>query len=522
MHGLIPLPTQLTERSGHVVLPVKPSIAAPGELEAERGVLAVWLENALSGSPSSRGADKAQFNKAPVNREPAVKAPGPVVRLELDSTLGKSEAYTLSIGPDAVLLRGSDAAGILRGAATLYQLALSEGRELPCLDIYDEPRFSWRGFMLDTARAFYRVGFLERLIDLAAIHKLNVFHWHLSDDQAWRLDIPGMPELAAYGSRRLDRRFNAIQYREGFYTPADVRRIVAYAAARHIEVVPEIDVPGHSSALLASHPELWCNAGHSDRRFEPEDRFGVFDGILCAGNNDSYNLLTKVFAYLAEVFPSGYVHAGGDEVPKATWLSCDHCRATMKEENLRDQGGAFDPERLQAFFMDRVAKSLAGLGRRMVGWDEVVDGACSKDVLVMAWRSQEHGYEAAAKGYDVVMCPQTKACYLDHKHLDQFEEPGQLGVCTVKDSYTFDPAPRTLPESSRAHIKGGQANLWGELMYFGRQAEYMLYPRLCAISEALWTPAANKDFVGFSKRLETHGRRLDTLGVNRYRGLLEP
>jgi len=170
--------------------------------------------------------------------------------------------------------------------------------------------------------------------------------------------------------------------------------------------------------------------------------------------------------------------------------------------------------------MDRVAKSLAGLGRRMVGWDEVVDGACSKDVLVMAWRSQEHGYDAAAKGYDVVMCPQKKACYLDHKHLDQFEEPGQLGVCTVKDSYAFDPAPATLPESSRAHIKGGQANLWGELIYFGRQAEYMLYPRLCAISEALWTPVASKDFGSFSKRLETHGRRLDKLSVNWYRGEL--
>jgi len=505
MYGLIPLPLQIHERKGRLALPANPLIEAAPGLEAERDLLQGWLRSAL--------------DKAPPTAVDSV--PGPAIRLELDPSVGASEAYALSIGPDAVLLRGADAAGVARGAATLYQLALSEGRELPCLDIADAPRFAWRGFMLDCARAFYRVEFLERLIDLAALHKLNVFHWHLSDDQAWRLDLPGLPELAAQGGRRLDRRFNAVRYREGSYTMADVRRLVAYAAARHMEVVPEIDVPGHSSALLASHPELWCDADHSDRRFEPEDRFGVFDGVLCAGRNESYELLGSVFKEMSGLFPSAYVHAGGDEVPKASWLSCDHCRKAMKEEGLRDEGGALDPERLQAYFMDRVAKSLSALGKRMIGWDEVVDGACSKDVLIMAWRSPEHGYKAAEQGYDVVMCPQTKSCYLDHKHLDLFEEPGQLGVCTVRDSYAFDPAPAWLPDASKDRIRGGQANLWSELMYFGRQAEYMLYPRLCAIAEALWTPSGRKDFSDFSLRMDTHERRLDALGVNRYRGALE-
>ena len=285
-------------------------------------------------------------------------------------------------------------------------------------------------------------------------------------------------------------------------------------------MIPEIDIPGHSTALLASHPELWCHGGHSDRLFAPEDRFGVFDGILCAGRDESFELLERVFEGMAGLFPSVFVHAGGDEVPKATWLSCDHCRARMAAEKLRDGEGALDPERLQAYFMGRVSASLFARGKRMIGWDEVVDGGCGKDVLVMAWRSHEHGYRAAKAGYDVVMCPQTKACYLDHKHLDEFEEPGQLGVCTVRDSYSFDPAPPELPEETRRRILGGQANLWGELMYFGRQAEYMLFPRLCALAEALWSPAARKDFGSFARRMELHGQRVDALGVNRYRGAL--
>lgn len=374
--------------------------------------------------------------------------------------------------------------------------------------------------MLDTARNFFRVEFIEKLIDLAAMHKLNKFHWHLSDDQAWRLDIPELPELANRGAWRVDRRFNAVIRRGGSYSTGDAQRIVAYAAARHVEVIPEIDLPGHSTALLASHPELWCNGDHSGRVFEPADLYGVLDGILCAGCDETYRFLDGVFDYLQRVFPSGYVHAGGDEVPKATWLNCDHCRQRMRQEGLRDDSGALDPERLQAWFMDRIAKGLASRGRHMVAWDEVVDGGCRKDAIVMAWRGYEKGFHAASLGYKVVMCPQTKACYLDHKQLDLEEEPGHLGVCTTKDSYGFDPAPECLPLATRVNIMGGQANLWSELLYFGRQAEFMLFPRLCAISEALWTPVELKDFDSFAKRLELHGSRLDALGVQRYRGPL--
>lgn len=502
MHGLIPLPAQLVAGIGYCELPARPIIKAPAELAAEVEVLKAWLQKAFALHKGSADPSTA------------------CLVLSLDPELGGSEAYILGVEPSGIRLTGAGPAGILRGAATLYQLALSYGRLIPCLDIRDEPRFGWRGFMLDTARNFFRVDFIEKLIDLAAMHKLNRFHWHLSDDQAWRLEIPELPELTALGAWRVDRRFNAVLRRGGSYTAGDVRRIVAYAAARHIEVIPEIDLPGHSTALLASHPELWCKGGHSGRVFEPADLYGVMDGILCAGREETYRFLDRVFEYIQSIFPSGYVHAGGDEVTKSTWLNCDHCRQRMRVEGLRDEAGSLDPECLQSYFMDRIAQDLALRSGRMVAWDEVVDGECRKDVIVMAWRGYEHGFRAAARGYDVVMCPETRACYLDHKQYDLEEEPGHLGVCTTKDSYSFDPAPENLSKSTRDHILGGQANLWSELLYFGRQAEYMLFPRLSAIAEVLWTPAAQKDFDSFTKRLKLHGARLDALDVQRYRGPL--
>lgn len=521
MYGLVPLPAYLDARKGFCVLPAEPRIQAATELASEAAVLASWLQKAFSlhAGVSSQSLGTDGLDPASPGMPASPCSPGLV--LSLDAGLGEAEAYLLLVDPSGIKLVAAGPAGIIRGAATLYQLALSYGRSIPCLEIKDKPRFGWRGFMLDTARNFFRVEFLESLIDLAAMHKLNSFHWHLSDDQAWRLEIPHLPELTARGAWRVDRRFNAVIRRGGSYSPGDVQRIVAYAAARHIEVVPEIDLPGHSTALLASHPELWCNASHSGRVFEPADLYGVLDGILCAGQEDSYDFLDRVFDYIQKVFPSGHVHAGGDEVLKTAWLNCDHCRQRMRDENLRDDFGALDPERLQAYFMDRLAEGLAKRDRRMVAWDEVVDGGCSKDVIVMAWRGYEYGLRAARLGYQVVMCPETKACYLDHKQFDLEDEPGHLGVCTAKDSYDFDPAPASLPAAARDNILGGQANLWSELLYFGRQAEYMLFPRLCAIAEALWTPVELKDFNSFSKRMELHGLRLDGLGVQRYRGPLQ-
>jgi hexosaminidase len=430
-----------------------------------------------------------------------------------------AEEYRLELGPSVVEIAASSAEGALRAASTLWQLVLSQGPRLPCLLIEDGPRFSWRGAMLDTARNYFSPEFIERFLDLMALHKLNRFHWHLTDDQAWRLDLAGLPELAARGSRRLDRRFNVPRWKEGSYSPSEVRRIVAFAAERGIVVVPEIETPGHVTALLASHPELSCaSSAQGGLAFEPEDRYGVFEDVLCAGDEKVFDLLGRVFDEMAELFPGPWLHAGGDEVPKARWSTCPKCRTLMKRENLRDEGGALEPELLQGWFMNRVASLLAARGKRMVGWDEILEGRVRRDAVVMSWRGTRGGIEAAKAGHEVVMSPQTHACYLDHKQLDIPEEPGQLGVCTLRDSYAFDPIPPGLSAEEAARILGGQANLWTELMYFGSQVEYMAFPRLCALSEVFWSPKASRGFDDFLGRMETHGRRLDRLGVNRYRG----
>lgn len=460
-----------------------------------------------------------------------------------DVDIRHGEGYRLDASPDRIEIRASGAAGAFYAAQSVIQMELSGDGRIPCCRIEDAPRFSWRGFMLDTCRHFFRVEFILRMLDLAALHKLNRFHWHLTEDQAWRLDLVGHPELAGHGAFRLDRRFDVPVRMGGSYSVDDVRRVVSHAASLHITVIPEIETPGHAIALLASHPELACvrsgtaadvgsatdgiaadgiaTDGIAATGFEPEDRYGIFEDVLCAGNDAVFDLLGDVYDEVIALFPGPWVHSGGDEVPKTRWLSCPRCLERMRKQGLVNPEGDPDPEALQGWFMGRVGQLLTGRGKRMIGWDELLEGEVGKDAVIMSWRGTCGGREAALAGHDVIMCPQTKACYLDHKHLDLPEEPGQLGVCTVRDSYMFEPEPAGLPAQARARILGGQANLWTELMYFGRQVEYMAFPRLCALSEVFWSPKESRDFEDFALRLENqHGRRLDILGVNRYRGPL--
>ncbi len=507
MYGLIPLPLKVRPNGNSCPLAAISRVSYRDEgLSGQAHLLSLWLAKSLAGfnipaamSPSEAGGAKEIF-------------------LAIDSSLPGAEAYRLEIRPDGIGISAADAAGIVRGAATLWQLALSEGLILPAMIIEDAPRFPWRGFMLDCARNFFSVDFIEKALDIAAMHKLNVFHWHLTDDQAWRLDLSEMPELARYGSRRQDRRIAAVRWKEGSYSEADVRRVVEFARVRHIQVLPEIETPGHAIALLASHPELSCRAAYDDKAFLPEDRYGIFEDVLCAGNESTHALLQKILEGSAKLFDAPFMHMGGDEVLKTHWKECPECNKTMREHNLRDSSGALDTEKLQAWFMQKMAEKLNALGKRMIGWDELADYGVPLNTIIMAWRGFDTGLRAAKAGYDVVMCPQTKACYLDHKHLDSVEEPGQLGVCTVRDSYAFEPMPESLSAPEQKRILGGQANLWSEQCYVSRQAEYMLYPRLSAIAEALWTSKEKRDFEDFSSRMEIHGKRLDSLDVQRYRG----
>ncbi len=507
MLALIPSPRKLSPGEGSLDLGTGGAARAAGPLAGAGALAARWASEALALRGSS-----ARFVLSPSARGRELLA------FDLDPSL-PPEDYKLSISPNGVAVSASGGEGAVRAASTLRQLLLSEGPVLPALSIEDGPRFPWRGAMLDCARNFFRVEFLERYIDLMALHKLNRFHWHLTDDQAWRLEIASHPELTALGSRRQDRRYGVERLKEGSYSRDDVRRVVDFAGERGITVVPEIETPGHALALLASHPELSC-AGKAEGggSFLPEDRYGIFEDVLCAGNDRAFELLGDVFDEVASLFPGPWVHAGGDEVLKVRWSSCPRCRKRMEAEGLRARDGSLDPELLQGWFMNNVADMLAARGKRMVGWDEILDGKVRKDAIIMSWRGAEGGIRAAREGYEAVMSPQTKACYLDHKHLDTPEEPGNLGVCTVEDSYRFDPVPAELGREEGARILGGQANLWTEFIYFGRNVEYMAFPRLCALSEAFWSPKELRDFASFEERMAVHGLRLDLLGVGRYRG----
>jgi len=514
---LVPAPRFSRRFEGTLDLSSLSHIAAEVGFEAAGALSALWLGRALG-----RAVDCV-----PISGKDAA---GTFVAIEIDPSIASAstavaigaESYELDTREGKAVIRASGTEGALRGASTLAQLTHAYGKSVPAILVRDGPRFSWRGVMLDSVRNFQRVEFIEKFLDLMALHKLNRFHWHLTDDQGWRLDIPSMPEVARLGSRRLDRRLNIPRWKEGFYSRDDVRRVVDFAGERGIVVVPEIETPGHSVALLASHPELSCRGGAEDGApFFPEDRNGVFQEVLCAGNEAVFDFLAKVFDEVGLLFPGPWVHAGGDEVPKSRWSECPKCRRVMKAHNLRDSGGALEPELLQGWFMDRVAALLAERGKRMVGWDEMLEGRPRQDAIVMSWRGYEGGIEAARRGHDVVMSPQTRACYLDHKHLDIPEEPGQLGTCTVRDSYAFEPVPAALDPEQVDRILGGQANIWTELMYFGRQIEYMAFPRLSALAEVFWSPKESRNWNDFVRRLPALGRMLDALDVNRYRGALE-
>ncbi|MBN1243539.1 MAG: beta-N-acetylhexosaminidase [Spirochaetales bacterium] len=492
--GLVPRPVRIVRRDGSFEPGPAPVLSGEGiggsALEDARGLLsAAW------GRPWRAAAGAAPDGRASLT-----------VRLRAGLA---DEGYILDLAPEGALLEASTEAGIKAGINALRALALVHGPTLPACRIEDEPRFGWRGFMLDCARSFFRVEFVERMIDLASLHRLNRFHWHLSDDQAWRLDLAAFSELAAKGSSRPDTRYNIELYRHaGSYSEADVARVVAYASARGVEIIPEIELPGHVTALLASHPELAC----VPRDFAPVDRFGIFEDVLCLGNDGTLGFVGRVLDEVARLFPGRWLHAGGDEVRTARWEACPRCRS--RAETL-----GVEPSQLQGWFTREVARLVLERGKVPAFWDEALDAGIPAGSLAFAWQGPGRGHEAARRGIDAVMCPMTAACYLDHKHLDNPEEPGQHGVCTVADSYSFEPAEGLSAEDAR-RVLGVQANLWTEIAYFGRQAEYQTFPRLSAVAEVGWTAINRRDFASFGRRLGPWGAMLDRLGVNRYRGPL--
>jgi len=431
----------------------------------------------------------------------------------------EEEAYRLNIQKERVIIEASSPNGAYNGLQTFRQLALSHFKDgvltLPCAEITDYPRFSWRGFMLDCSRYFYSVPFIKKTIDAISLHHINRFHWHITDDQGWRLPVEKYPLLVEIGSRRQDRRLPGLSFTGGFYTENDIKEVVEYAASRHVQIIPEVDLPGHASAILASYPGLGCIGGP----YRVEDRFGIFEDVLCAGNDQIFDLAAEIFDALARLFPSQWVHIGGDEVLFNRWQECPKCQKRL------EQLGLDKTSELQSWITHRLVELLAQRGKTAIGWDEILDDCekfpLPKEAVVMSWRGSAGGIRASALGRRVIMSPNTNGCYLDYKHTDDPEEPGRtLGLSSVYTSYSMEPVTAEMNKEEASMISGGQCSLWSEVIYAGKIAEYMIFPRLCAIAEAVWTPPEAKDFEDFSRRLAVHQKRLDCLNLTQYRGPL--
>ena len=426
------------------------------------------------------------------------------------------EEYTLNIRPDGVDITGGSPAGVFYAFQTLRQLlpvAVARGEragviELPVAEIADKPHFAHRGGMLDVCRHFFTADDVKTFIDILAMHKLNRFHWHLTDDQGWRIEIKQYPKLTEVGAFRdrcnlqaeADAPKDSVPY-GGFYTQDEIRDIVQYAAKRFITVIPEIEMPGHASAALASYPYLGCKG----EGYVVPSTWGVKADVYCAGNDSTFRFIEGVLSEVVELFPSEYIHIGGDECPKINWQQCPACQQRIKTEKLKNEN------ELQSYFMQRAEKFLAGKGRKIVGWDEILEGGISETATVMSWRGSAGGIEAAKKGNHVIMAPNSH-CYLDYYQTDKIEtEPKSIGGhLPIEKVYSLDPY-EGLNADEQQYILGVQGNLWTEFISEFDHAEYMLLPRLAALAEVGWS-YDNKDFDSFKKRETSLARLYDAYG----------
>ena len=437
-----------------------------------------------------------------VNNSAKVKTPA--IMLMLDPKMQGEEAYKLSVSAKKVVISGRTSAGIFYGIQTLRKslpimnAANAEPVMLPAAEIIDAPRFAYRGMMLDCSRHFFSVDFVKRYIDLLALHNMNVFHWHLTDDQGWRLEIKKYPKLTEIGSKRTgtimghNSDVDDGQPYGGFYTQKEAKEIVEYARLRHITVIPEIDMPGHMKAALAAYPELGCTGGP----YEVGHAWGIYKDVLCLGNEKVYQFVNDIIDEVADIFPAKYIHIGGDETPTTRWGECPKCKKVAAENNLK-------LNKLQAYFTNRVEKYINGKGREIVGWDEILDGDINTSATIMSWRGIEPGERGAKLGHDVIMSP-TSYCYFDYKQNknEETEPEGQHALLTVEKVYSLDPAPATMSADSRKHILGAQGNLWTEYVAYPNRAEYAVLPRMAALCEVQWTPTDKKDFNNFRQRAD--------------------
>lgn len=503
-YAIVPAPARLDPRPGEL------RMDAAATIRADDGALnvATLLADALH---HTTGLNIPVLPGA----SPGTDAGGIVLRITGTPADSADESYTLDVRPARALLTARSAAGLFRGTQTLLQLVPPHAGggviSIPAVRIEDAPRFRYRGMHLDVARHFFPPDFIRRYIDLLAYYRFNTFHWHLTEDQGWRIEIRRHPRLTEVGAWRretmVERNFDpyigdGTPY-GGYYTQDEIRDIVAYAAARHITIVPEIEMPGHSLAALAAYPELACTPGP----FEVATRWGVFEDILCP-HEHTFEFLEDVLTEVMELFPSRYIHIGGDEAPKRRWRESEAAQAVIRREGLADE------DELQSWFIRRIERFLNGHGRRLIGWDEILEGGLAPDATVMSWRGTQGGVEAARQGHDVVMTP-TSHLYFDYYQGPAAQEPLAIGgFVPLEQVYAFEPVPQELNEAERRHILGAQGNVWTEYMKTPEHVEYMVLPRLLALAEVVWSPAERRDWSDFMTRLPAQLRRLDRAGLN--------
>jgi hexosaminidase len=496
--SVIPIPAQIVRNDGAFELsaatPVRYAAGSPGEQVAK---YFVDLMRRTRGIALSAAAGEAG---------------DPAISFSLQAREGDQvgeEAYSLIVSPKRIVVSSQSPRGLFYGAVTLWQLAATSS-SIPALQIDDAPRFRWRGLLLDSARHYQSPQFIERLIDTMALHKLNVLQWHLTDDQAWRIEIKKYPKLTEVGAWRvpagpaaaadIDPATGRPRLYGGFYTQDQIRALVAYAAARNVTIVPEIDMPGHASAAIAAYPQL----GVAGKIAAVPADWGVYQNLFNV-EESTFAFFEDVLGEVLALFPSEYIHTGGDEAVKNQWHASPRVQSRMRELGVKDE------HELQSYFVQRIGKYLDAHGRRLIGWDEILEGGLAPNATVMSWRGIQGAVTAAAANHDTVLSP-APTLYLDNRPVD-WPSPGRGPVVSVEDVYRFNPAPAELTDAQRAHILGVQANLWTEHVRTEERAEYMFFPRAAALAEVGWSPAARIDWQSFGARLPDQLARYQSLGV---------
>ena len=491
--GIVPAPVSVKAGKGSFAFGPETSILT--DAPTARGVIFLreWLRR--------NGFTNSIVNLNDIDRKQASMKNAIYLRTNFKTTL-KPEGYELQVAGDQVVLSGKDA-GLFYGVQTLLQLIKVEHRgiaAIPCATITDEPRFAYRGMHLDVSRHFFDVDFIKKYLDAMAMYKLNTFHWHLTDDQGWRVEIKRFPKLTTVGSMRAQTKVGTFSGNDsdlydntpygGFYTQEDIKTIVDYAAERCITIVPEIEMPAHSVAALAAYPIMSADPSKTYKVYET---WGGSEHVFCP-TDTTFHMLFGILDEVMDMFPGHYIHIGGDECPKDEWKASPFCQQLIRDSNLKDESG------LQSYFIRRIERHVNARGRAIIGWDEILEGGLAPNATVMSWRGEEGGIAAAKLNHDVVTTPASGGLYFDHAQSKDTQEPLCIGGnAPLSKTYAYDPAPSSLTKEQQGHIIGVQANLWTEYISTPAKAEFMLLPRMLALAEVAWTPNANKDYHDFAK-----------------------